>query len=187
MTFYPIEMFVNLYYVWAVFGGITAFFYGRAAWKLWRDKAPTVTDLRNDIGSLSLAWLVRTSRDWLQLGRYFVTGLTGFTFRRGMGGWPQIDEFMDEEPLSPFPQSLRLMVGITLGGMARCTTALYWAELNRDWMTTTNVWLPAVPIVLAIMADTNHHYTAWPKRPWIARLLFSVAMVYVALGLLVGI
>jgi len=186
MTLYPIDMFVNLYYVWAVFGGITAFFYGRAAWVLWREHTHTFLGMVSDVRLSSRNWLVSTGRDWVQLGRYFVTGLTGFTFRRGVGGWPQIDEFMDEPPLTEFPRSLRLMIGITLGGLARLLTALYWAELNRGWMTETNVWIPAIPIVFAIMADVNHHYTAWPRRPWIARLLFSAGMAFVGAGLLFG-
>jgi hypothetical protein len=186
MTTYPVEMFVNLYYVWAIFGGITAFFYGRAAWKLWVAQGGSWRIMTGDVSRLTWHWIARTSKDWWQIGRYFVTGLIGFTVSRGKSGWPQIDEFMDDPPDTDFPRNMRLMCGITLGGLARLVTALYWAELNRGWMTETNVWVPAIPIVLAILADMNHHYTAWPKRPWIARLLFSAAMVYVALGLLVG-
>lgn len=188
MTLHPIEMFVSLYYVWAVFGAITAFMYGRLAYKQWRAAGRTWGSVTNEIGALSLGTLGRYARDWLNMVRYFVSGLTGFTFRRGKGGWPSINEFMDEPvEVSDYPRNQRLLLGIALGGTSRFITAMYWAELNRGWMTETNVWLPAFPIFMAILADTNHHMTAFSKRPWIARLLFSAAMVYVALGLMVGI
>lgn len=166
-----VEGFVHLYHVWAVWGAITAAIYGRAAYKSWREAGGLWYRAPGELAGYVFGNLFQSVLDYFRLLRWSIAGLTGLAYK-----WP------DPVP-TRYARDHTLLLGITLGGLARLLTALYWAERNREWMSETNVWLPAVPIAMAIFADANHQLTAWPNKPWIARMLLTAALVWVLYGL----
>ena len=167
-----VEGFVHLYHIWMLYGFITFAIYGQAAYQSWRSAGGAWLRAPSEVSGYVLGNVFQTIMDWFRLLRWAAAGLTGISYK-----WP--------EPVpTRYAKDHTLLLGITMGGLSRFLTALYWSEKNRAWMTETNVWLPAVPVALAIFADSNHQLTAWAKRPWVPRLLLSAAFVWVMIGLL---
>ena len=166
-----VEGFVHLYHVWMIYGGVTALIYGQASYQSWQQAGGQWRTAPAEFTGYLFGGLWQVVADWTRLVRWMFAGLTGLSYR-----WP--------EPVpAKYARDHTLLLGITLGGLSRFLTALYWSEKNRAWMTETNVWLPAVPVALAVLADANHQLTAWSKRPWIARMLLSGAVIWVLIGL----
>lgn len=176
--------FVHLYHIWGLYGLLTALFFGRAAHRSWRKAGGAWQTALPDALRTTRETFGPIGSDWVRLFKWFCVGLFSFSLKRGRAGWPVIDTFWPEPAAKKWPPDQTLLLGITLGGAARFATAMYWAEKNVGWMTENSVLIPAIPIVWMIIADHNHQLTAFPKRPFIARLLLSAAMLWVALGLL---
>lgn len=174
--------FVHLYHIWALWGALTAFLYGKAAYKGWRSAGGTWDRAPADIfGSLS-SGLKEAALDWGRLFRWAFASFSGLLFRKDDNGRYRLGSYWPKPTETRWPANQMLLIGITLGGLARLMTGLYWAELNTLWMNEASVYIPPIPIIIAILADLNHQYTAWPSRPWIPRLLASAAVVWVLLG-----
>ncbi|MEO1169914.1 MAG: hypothetical protein AAFW97_14510 [Pseudomonadota bacterium] len=166
-----VSAFVHLYHVWGVFGLITAIIYGRSAYQCWREDGGTFGNAPREIGGAGKHAAVETVRDWGRFVRWFFAGLTGIAYH-----WPETSR------KRVYSRDLTLLLGITLGGVSRAFTAAYWAEANTAWMTEATVWVPSIPIIAAIWADSKHQVTAWPDKPWRARLILSVAVVWIIAG-----
>ena len=172
MTF--VGGFVHLYHIWGIYGAITALIFGRSAYRGWRKTGGQWRDVPRDVTGWFFGGLARTAGDWWRFSKWFLAGLIGIGFRRDKGGWPEIDLFFPDEEYARWPRNQTLLLGITLGGVSRFLTALYWAEKNTAWMNEGNVFIPAIPIVVAILADMNHQFTAWHKRKWIVRMALTL-------------
>jgi hypothetical protein len=167
-----VGMFVHLYHVWAVFGAITAFIYGRNLHRIMRAERVRLWTVPMGLVGIFARLLRQALRDWVNLFKGVVAGFTGMPWT-----WPS-----DENMVWPLSRHQTLMVGITLGGASRLLTAVYWAERNTGWMTQETVWVPAIPIAMAVIADSHHHYVAWEQTPWRLRLLGTLALAWVLVG-----
>lgn len=179
-----VSAFVHLYHVWGVWGLITALIFGTQAHRNWRAAGGRWRDIPRDVGTALGQGVKQSLLDFWRLLRWFAAGLIGIALKRGDAGLPEIDLFFPGPEQSRWPRNQTLLLGITLGGASRLFTALYWSEANTQWMGEASVLIPSIPIVMAVMADTNHQFTAWPNRPWIARMLLVVAVSWILFGLL---
>ena len=186
IEFTAVGMFVHLYHIWLVYGAMTSFIYGKDAVALMREEKYRLRDMPKGFAVLVYMTLDASRRDWINLAkqalhliRWFLAGLTSYPW-----SWParQFDWPADAKPVWPLGRDLTLLVGITLGGASRMLTAFYWSEKNRAWMTETNVWIPAIPIVMAVVADAHHHSIAWSDKPWRSRFLMTFAIAWVLFG-----
>lgn len=166
--------FVHLYHIWGVFGLLTALLFGRLAYAGWREAGGRWRDAPGEwIGALS--WSLReTVRDVSKLLGWATSAfvVTPFTWN-------------DTVRESRYPDRQIMLIGITLGGVARFLTALYWSEKNVAWMQrvdNTAIAMAATPVLIAIIGDVHHHLTAWPTQRHRVRLLCLVAAVWVAVG-----
>lgn len=166
--------FVHLYHVWGIWGLITAMIYGPRAWASWRASGGKFATAPGEYLNALNHQIGEVARD---IGRLML-GISRGLF--GIGPMPP------EETPSPWPYSKvhMLTLGITLGGVARFLTAIYWSERNRAWMTEQTVWIPAIPVLIAVVADVHHHVVAFEHRPWVSRWLKIAALLWIALGLL---
>jgi hypothetical protein len=186
-AYLPLDLvggFVHLYHVWAVWGAITGIIFGRAAFKGWKESGGRIRDIPRDALSWATGNMLEAFKDVWRLLKWFIAGLIGLAGRKGKRGFEGIDMYFPNAELSKWPRNQTLLIGISAGGISRFLTAMYWAEKNTAWMSQSTVLIPAIPIMLAILADSNHQLTAWPKRPWIARILLTLGIGWIALGLL---
>lgn len=171
-----VQGFVHLYHIWGLFGAITMLIYGRSAYRNWREAGGTWRRAPCDIASILGGAVRDTLTDWIRFFGWVLVGIFGLAFkgaRRKMWYEPRAGRW---------PSNHALLLGIALGGMARMFTALYWSERNTAWMTEVEVIAPGVFVIMAILADANHQITAWPEKPWRARLLCSAAAVWIGIG-----
>lgn len=168
------EGFVHLYHVWGVWGLITALIYGPDAWRSWRASGGTLRAAPGEYAQAFSHHLLGIAADLVRLLLGIVKGLFS------VGPTPPA-----ERP-SPWRYSSvhMLTLGITLGGIARLITAFYWSEKNRGWMTDDNVWLPAIPVLIAVIADAHHHFVQFSDRPWLPRWIKLTAAAWIFVGLL---
>jgi hypothetical protein len=174
---YKIEAFVHLYHVWGVLGLLTALVYSRPTWRRWREAGGTYLNGPVDTVQLIVHHISLLGRDFLNIGKIAIARFSGVDLL-----WPQ-------DPKSPwrYPSDQSLFVGIMLGGISRFITAFYWAEINTGWMTEETVWVPAVPIIIAVLADLSHHSTAWPLAHYRVRLLALAAVLWILIGGITGV
>lgn len=184
MTISMVGGFVHLYHVWAIWGAITAVFFGRAAYRNWVRGGGQWRSAPGMFGEAVRDTLQPIAGDWLRLIKWFFAGMLSFSLKRGAAGWPVIDTYWPGPKTRRWPPDHTLLIGITLGGMARFFTAMYWAEKNVAWMTEASVLVPAIPIIWMILADHSHQLTTWPRRPWIARMILSLGILWTVLGLI---
>lgn len=172
----PVEGFVHLYHVWGLWGLITAIIYAPAAFREWRVKGGTLTRAPGEYVGI-FGWQIKEAvLDLWRLATGIVHGLFGF----GHVPPPETSPWR-------YTREHMLMLGIAVGGVSRLLTALYWSEKNRGWMDGDTVWVPAIPVLFAIIADAHHHHAAWgEKRPWLPRWLKIGAATWIALGLFRG-
>ena len=173
-----VDSFIHLYHVWGMFGLMTAFLYGRLAYRSGREAGGT---WRRAPGEWLYAAKWNTHellRDTLYMFRWALAALTG-----GPLGWRPEGEYSGPG----YPPRQVISLGVTLGGVSRFLTALYWSEKNRAWMqyAGTSVILSAsLPVLFAVCADILHHYTAWPTARYRSRLMVLAAVLWIAAPML---
>jgi len=146
--------FVHLYHVWGVLGLVTAVVYGRNIWAQWRVSGGTAINAPGELARL--IW---------HHARLSVSDI-GAIVRGAWCRFTGLDHVWSQDPKSPWTYGTEhsLLLGIMLGGVARFATAFYWAELNTAWVSTEMVWVPSIPILLAVLADLSHHATALKSK-----------------------
>lgn len=173
-----VEVFVNLYHVWGLFGLVTAVLYGRMTYRSWREAGGTWRRAPME-WLYSFHWNLReAAMDVLYIFRWALAAMAG-----GPLGWRPERAYMGPG----YPPRQLIALGVTLGGSARFMTALYWSERNRDWMAHVDATVlaqAAVPVMFAVGADILHHYTAWPNSRYLSRLLIVAALLWIATPLL---
>lgn len=172
-----IGAFVHLYHVCGVFGLLTAFLFGRLAYMGWREAGGTWATAPREWCE-AIAGAVRESmRD---IGRVAGWALSSFLVT------PLVWSADATRP-SRYPDRQIMLIGITLGGIARFLTALYWSEKNITWMQHVDnsaILMAATPALIAIVGDVHHHLTAWPRHRHRVRLLCIVALAWVLIGVM---
>lgn len=165
--------FIHLYHVWGLFGAITMLVFGRQAYRSWRASG----------GS----WLSAPC-EWLRFVgwtlREMVLDIVRVPFipSRLHEKWPE-----SEWKGRSYPREQSILIGITLGGMGRMFTALYWSERNRNWMVHADDWMiqmAAAPVCCMIVGDFLHHTTAWHNQKHIPRLIAAFGLVWILVGAL---
>lgn len=171
-----VEGFVHLYHVWGFLGGLTAALFGLEAWRGWRTAGGT---LRSAPGEwlYTLRFLSQeTLFDSVRLVKWAVKSALGVPFVWEKAEWQG----------RSYPRRQVILIGITLGGLSRLMTALYWSERNRDWMThvDASVIISASIVILpSILGDLHHQMTAWPSKQHRVRLLGLACLTWVLIGL----
>ena len=171
--------FVHLYHVWGLFGLLTAVLFGQQGYKNWRASGGTWRTAPGE-WIYATGWLTgETLRDIWRLFKWFGKAFVGLPL-----DWQQ-----SEWRGRVYSRQQIILVGITLGGLSRFLTALYWSERNRDWMQYADSWMlqmATVPIVLAVLGDFHHHMTAWPNKLHRTRLVAVSALAWVVYGAFKG-
>jgi hypothetical protein len=168
-----IELFVRLYYVWGIMGAITASLYAASLYRSWRNGGGSLRTAPREIVSIVCGYFVAIPGDVWRAARFFISG-----FAAGLYRWPD-----PPEGAGRYSAAHALLVGITLGGMSRFFTAIYWAEANREWMEHVepgHIMVASLPVIFAVIGDAMHHITAWPKHPHRARLISAVMILVLA-------
>ena len=172
-----IGAFVHLYHVGGVFGLLTAVLFGRLAYRGWRASGGTWRAAPGE-WMYSARWTAReTLRD---LWRVFGWALSAFAMTPF--AWHE-----SERNGRKYPDRQIMLIGITLGGIARFLTAIYWSEKNVAWMQHVDsaaIMMAATPVLIAVAGDVHHHLTAWPDLRHRVRLLCIVALAWVLLGVM---
>lgn len=173
-----VDSFIHLYHVWGMFGLVTALLYGRVTYRSWREAGGTWQRAPSE-WLYAAKWNTHElARDTLYMFRWALAALTG-----GPLGWRE--EMAYAAPGYP-PRQL-VALGVTLGGVARFLTALYWSERNREWMQYADASMmisAALPVLFAVCADTLHHCTAWPEARHRVRLMALLAFLWIVAPLL---
>lgn len=171
--------FINLYHVWGLFGLVTAVTYGLQAYKEWRYNGGKWRAAPGE-WFYAFAWFSReTIKDLGRLVQWMAQGFLGLPF-----DWRQT-----EWRSRTYSRLQVILLGITLGGVSRFLTAIYWSERNREWMGSPEACvleMAAAPIFLAVLGDLHHHLTAWPERKHRVRLLAFVGLAWILFGAIGG-
>lgn len=167
--------FIHLYHVFGLFGAITMLLFGRQAYRSWRASG----------GSWRSA-----PCEWLQFAGWTMRETVLDIVRCAIMPW-RLSHGWPESRWSgrSYPREQAILIGITLGGLGRMATALYWSERNRQWMEYADSWviqMAAAPVCCMILGDFLHHTTAWPGRKHIPRLIAAFALAWVIYGSLKG-
>jgi hypothetical protein len=173
-----VEGFVHLYHIWGALGFITAAMFGIEAHRSWRLAGGTWREAPYEWAYAGTHVARETFRDIGRLIKWTVGSFFGMPFTWESGEWQG----------RKYPRRQTILIGITLGGTSRFLTALYWAEKNRDWMTSADnsvIFIASFVILPAIIGDLHHHATAWPNKPHRVRLLALVCAIYVCIGLVI--
>jgi hypothetical protein len=168
-----VELFVRLYYVWGIMGAITASLYAASLYRSWRAGGGTLLSAPTELAKALGNYFIAIPADIWRAMRFFVSG-----FAAGLYRWPD-----PPEGEGRYSAAHALLVGITLGGLARFLTAMAWAEANRDWMErveTPQLVIASLPVAFAVIGDAMHHITAWPKHPHRARLIAALMIAVLA-------
>lgn len=168
-----IELFVRLYYVWGIMGAITASLYAASLFRSWRASGGRARSVPRELAAMLAGYFVALPSDVWRAMRFFVSG-----FAAGLYRWPD-----PPEGAARYSAAHALLFGITLGGLSRFMTAMYWAEGNRDWMQhvdDAHIMIASLPVIFAVVGDAMHHITAWPKHPHRARLIVVVMILVLA-------
>lgn len=175
LSFNFVQGFVHLYHIWGLWGLTTALIYGRFAFNAWREQGGSWKSAPKENIQLSWYLVTQTLLDWLRVFKWAFTSLLGIPYQ-----WRV-------EPSSwKYSQEQSILLGIILGGTARILIASYWSAANTKWahlVEPHTLLIPAIFVFCAIMGDSAFHIAYWWRKPWIPRLLFSGAMLWVALGL----
>lgn len=167
--------FIHLYHVWGLFGAITMVLYGAQAYKSWRDAGGT--------------WATAPC-EWLQFIWWTLRETVLDIARCAVMPWQANKAWPESEWNGrSYPREQSILVGITLGGMGRMLTALYWSERNREWMQYADSWMihmAATPVLAMIFGDMLHHTTAWQGKKHIPRLILAASFVWVMIGAVKG-
>lgn len=167
--------FVHLYHVWGLFGAITMLVYGTQAHASWRASG----------GSWASA-----PCEWLRFMGWTLRETVLDIFRCAIMPWRLYDKWPESEWRGrSYPREQSILIGITLGGMGRMLTALYWSERNREWMQYADSWMiqmASAPVFCMIVGDLLHHFTAWRDEKHVPRLITAVALIWVLYGAIKG-
>lgn len=172
-----VEGFVHLYHVWGALGALTALLFGMEAHKSWRLAGGTWRSAPSEWLGFAAFATRETISDAYRFAKWTVRSFFGLPFDWGHGEWNG----------RAYPKRQAILIGITLGGLSRFLTALYWAEKNRDWMAhvdTSVIMFASAVIMPAIIGDLLHHTTAWPEKGHRARLIGLAALCWVFVGLI---
>lgn len=163
--------FVHLYHIWGILGLATSLFYGRNICKQWRATGGSFRTAPSEVGGVMWHHIKLSFSDVYRLGRAALYRFTG------------LDYLFAQSPESPwrYGNDHSLLLGIMLGGIARFATAFYWSEINTGWVTVETVWIPAIPIILAVLADISHQATALDNK-WPIRWASIAAIVWILWG-----
>lgn len=170
-----VDAFVHLYHVWGALGALTASLFGIEAYRGWR-AAGGLWRTAPAEWFYTLRWVSgETLKDIGRLLEWIVRGFFGLPFTWEQGEWRG----------RSYPRRQVILIGITLGGMSRLCTALYWAERNREWMAHVDgsvIAFASAVILPAAIGDLLHHHTAWPEKRHRARVILVAAMLWVGIG-----
>lgn len=167
--------FVHLYHVWGVFCLLTAVWFGWPGVKRWKASGGDYLSLPEIFIRSLVRGFYFICKDWFTFWRWAISG----AYRRK---WPDLFDQWDVEEAGRAPAPLTLFFGISLGGFGGFSTALYWAERNRAWMTEETVLWPGLFVFLTVASHSLHQFTAFPHRPWIPRMILSIGLAWIILG-----
>lgn len=172
-----VEGFVHLYHVWGILGAITAALFGLEAWRGWRVSGGTFRSAPSE-WLYALRFSFREALfDCARLALWAGKSATGVPFVWENAEWQS----------RSYPRRQIILIGITLGGLSRMMTALYWSERNRDWMAHVDIsviFAASIVIFPAIIGDLYHQMTAWPNKHHRARLLGLACFAWVFAGMM---
>lgn len=174
-----VEGFVHLYHVWGMLGALTAVVFGREAWVGWREAGGTFRSAPREWAYALQHVSTEAARDVVRLFKWAGKSALGAPFIWETAQWRG----------RTYPRRQTILIGITLGGLSRMMTAMYWAERNRDWMEHTDMGVivaASVVILPAVIGDLHHHMTAWPDKQHRVRLTALGSAAWVLYGLFFG-
>ena len=167
-----VDAFAHLCHIWGLFGFITFLVYANDTRKALRSEGVEAMQYPDKALLFAGRQLKYTVKDLVSLAVGLYHGLIG------IGA-----VVFDDRSAYTLRNSTVLMLGISLGGLSRFFTSLYWALVDMQ-VLITSMPVAIVPMFLAVIADTNHHHIVWHKKPWRGRFLMVFAFTWVVLGAL---
>ena len=183
-----IGAFVHLYHVWGLYCLITAIVFGIPAYRRWMMRGGRWSSLPRTTVEAGHELAVHMVRDWVIFWRWVGKTTARLIASERGAAWPSLrDEWDVDIEGNTKHAPLSLFVGISVGGWGGFTTAMYWAEKNKGWMTDDMAVLwPSFFVTLTVISHVFHQFTAWPDKPYIPRMLLGVSLCWIAIGGLTG-